>query len=211
MVGATGTLLLIMACSVIIGCDRGGPVTTPERTAGAGGSGGESESAPECHRDHHCDRYLRCIEGECAVPPAITGEVTESTPRATFNSPDGEELASFYLELAVSRQEQRRGLMYREEMRDDWGMLFIYPSDRELSFWMRNTLIELDMIFIDGEGVVVGIVERAEPLTETPRSVDGLSRYVLEINGGLAGEVGIQAGSRMKLFDVDPTHQPTAQ
>ena len=65
------------------------------------------------------------------------------------------------------------GLMFREQMGDDEGMLFIFPTERHNSFWMRNTLLPLDMFFIDSAWNVVGVVENAEPLTESPRAVDG--------------------------------------
>lgn len=197
-------VFLLLALALVACQSADAPAETP-RVASSGGE--PLPDGPECRSDSQCQGYLRCIDGGCAVPPAITGDVREDTPVARFVHPDGSEV-SFYLELAVRRSEQARGLMFREEMRDDWGMLFIYNRDQSLSFWMRNTLIELDMIFISSAGEVVGIVERAEPLTETPRTVDAPARYVLEVNGGLASERGVVVGSKMSLEHVDEAHQP---
>ncbi len=100
------------------------------------------------------------------------------------------------VELARTREEQARGLMFRERIGRDEGMLFVFPEEGEHAFWMKNTLIPLDMIFIDGLGTVSGVVPRAEPRTETPRS-GGRCRYVLEVAGGWADEHGVKAGDKV--------------
>ena len=82
-------------------------------------------------------------------------------------------------------------------------MIFVFDGEEERSFWMKNTLIPLDMIFIDGLGRVVGLVERAEPLTETPRR-GAPSTYVLEVAGGWAGEHGVRVGDRVALQGLAP-------
>lgn len=182
---------------------------------GAGGlccaTGGANEDdhsgEHSCEDDGDCPSYYRCIEAICSEPPAMTGQRDEDTPVAEFTDGD-ETIAQFYLELAVTEQQQRRGLMYRPRMRSEWGMLFVYERDQPLAFWMKNTYIELDMIFIDSRGEVVGVVQRAEPQTETRRSVGSPARYVLEVNGGLAAELGIEPGVEMRLENVDERHQP---
>lgn len=78
-------------------------------------------------------------------------------------------------------------------------MLFIFPNEEVQSFWMRNTLIPLDMIFINEQGVVVGIVENAEPKTLTSRSVGIPGKYVLEVPGGWSAKVGLKAGAKAEL------------
>ena len=106
--------------------------------------------------------------------------------------------ARFSVEIADEPQERAIGLMNRESLPQSAGMLFIYEKPQALSFWMRNTLIELDMLFIDPRGVVQYIHNRAQPLDETPIfGGDGLIA-VLEINGGLAARMGIGPGSEIK-------------
>lgn len=172
------------------------------------GSSQPRHDEAECEIDADCDSYYRCIDDECAVPPAMTGETDDQTPVATFQDRQGDEIASFYLELAVTEQEQSRGLMHRPEIEPDWGMLFVYDDEKLLSFWMKNTLISLDMIFVGADGRVVGIVEEAEPETTDSRGVGEPARYVLEVNGGLAAEHGIEPGAVMRLENVEQSHQP---
>ncbi|MDA8586597.1 DUF192 domain-containing protein [Rhodobacteraceae bacterium] len=106
--------------------------------------------------------------------------------------------ARFTVELADDQAERSQGLMHRESMPRSAGMLFAYENPRPVSFWMRNTLIPLDMIFMDKNGVVKRVHENAIPLDET--SIDGGHgiQYVLEINGGLASRLGIAEGSELR-------------
>jgi uncharacterized membrane protein (UPF0127 family) len=160
-----------------------------------------------CQVDTECPLYLRCAAQTCQVPPAVDGQgATDSTPVAVLLGAQGE--GQFYLELAISSEEQQRGLMHRPRMSDQWGMLFIYDRQRQLSFWMENTLIPLDMVFINDAGLVVGVVPMAEPLTRTSRRVEGESRYVLELNGGLAARFGIQAGTRVRFAHLEERYMP---
>jgi uncharacterized membrane protein (UPF0127 family) len=107
------------------------------------------------------------------------------------------------VELAVTADEQRRGLMERQRLEPGWGMLFLNQRPRQLTFWMHNTYIPLDMIFITAERRVLGVVERAEPLTDDPRSVPGDSQYVLEVPGGFAADHRIGPGTRVSFVDID--------
>lgn len=123
---------------------------------------------------------------------------SESSPKVQILSSDtGEELAVFQVEIADEPAEQARGLMYRQEMGKNQGMLFIFPSDRQGSFWMKNTLISLDIIFITADKKILNIVAEAEPQTTTPRSPEGYYRYVLEINGGLSETLGLAPGDQV--------------
>ena len=78
-------------------------------------------------------------------------------------------------------------------------MIFIFPVESEQSFWMKNTPIPLDMIFINRDRKIVGIVEQATPFSLDPRSVGAPSQYVLEIGGGLAKRNGIEAGDGVRF------------
>ena len=117
--------------------------------------------------------------------------------------PEGRPEVSVRVELARSGQERAQGLMFREHLDADAGMLFLYDGETIRRFWMRNTLIPLDMIFIAGDLRVAGVVENAEPQTDTPREVDQPSQYVLEVNGGFAAEYGITAGTPVELRNIE--------
>jgi uncharacterized protein len=106
------------------------------------------------------------------------------------------------VEIARTDPERARGLMNRASLAEDAGMLFLFDESEEHGFWMKNTLIPLDMIFIDEEGRVVGIVERAEPRSERSRTVGRPSRYVLEVNGGWSKAHGVAAGDRVRFESV---------
>jgi uncharacterized membrane protein (UPF0127 family) len=106
------------------------------------------------------------------------------------------------VEIARTEQQRMKGLMDRESLPADAGMLFIFDETSVQSFWMKNTLIPLDMLFIDDEGRIVGIVESAEPRTLTPRTVGKPSRYVLEVNGGWSRANGVRAGDRVRFEGV---------
>jgi uncharacterized membrane protein (UPF0127 family) len=101
------------------------------------------------------------------------------------------------IEVADDDSERQKGLMYRESLDYNSGMLFIFPDEKARSFWMRNTLIYLDMIFIDSSGKIVDIIENAEPCKEDPcRTYDSKypAKYVLETNAGYAKEKNIAIG-----------------
>lgn len=107
--------------------------------------------------------------------------------------------AAVEVEIAVTPDETQRGLMWRRELPAGKGMLFIFDEEQDHSFWMKNTLIPLDMIYIGADLRVAGVVENAEPRTLTGRSVGRPSRYVLEVPGGWAAKAGVRAGGKVKL------------
>ena len=107
------------------------------------------------------------------------------------------------VELARTDAQRARGLMFRTELAPDAGMLFLFDETADHAFWMKNTLIPLDMLFIGDDGRIVGIVARAAPGDLTPRSAGGPSRYVLEVNGGWAEAHGVSPGDRVHFEGVD--------
>jgi uncharacterized protein len=114
--------------------------------------------------------------------------------------PDGSEGCRFDIEVAVSPEEIGRGLMFRDHLPENSGMLFIFSNDETRHFWMKNTLIPLDMVFIDSSLRVVTVHARAKPRDEKVISSKEKARYVLEVNGGKAGRCGIVPGSRVELL-----------
>jgi len=106
------------------------------------------------------------------------------------------------VELARTDAERARGLMHRTALAPDAGMLFLFDESAEHAFWMKNTLIPLDMIFIAEDGRIAGIVARAIPGDLSPRSAGGPSRYVLEVNGGWAEAHGVGPGDRVRFENV---------
>lgn len=106
--------------------------------------------------------------------------------------------ARFSVEVADDASERSQGLMHRESMPRSAGMLFVYEHPQRVAFWMRNTLIPLDMIFLDQTGTVMRVHENAIPLDETAIPGGDNIQYVLEINGGLTTLFGIEEGTELR-------------
>lgn len=145
-----------------------------------------------------CGTTDRCIEGHCGLPPTTTGQTNSETGRLVFEI-DGAE-RPFHVELVDAPFETTRGMMCRRSMQPNWGMLFFMSSTRVQSFWMFNTLIPLDLVFLDEAWQVVGVVERAEPLSRRARTVGVPSRYVLELKGGEAARAGLRVGASARFY-----------
>ncbi|RFC62984.1 DUF192 domain-containing protein [Fulvimarina endophytica] len=110
-------------------------------------------------------------------------------------------------EIADTDEERRTGLMFREEMAPDHGMLFDFGDSREVTMWMENTLIPLDMLFIEEDGTILSIKRNAEPLSRAVIPSGGPVRYVLELNGGAAKRLGIEPGDRVEHELIAPSGQ----
>ncbi|HEX2655603.1 MAG TPA: DUF192 domain-containing protein [Xanthobacteraceae bacterium] len=104
---------------------------------------------------------------------------------------------SFSVELAVTPDERSRGLMYRKELPEGRGMLFDFEREQEISMWMQNTYISLDMIFIGRNGRILRIAENTEPLSTKIISSGPPALAVLEVIGGTAKKLGIRPGDRV--------------
>lgn len=101
------------------------------------------------------------------------------------------------LENAKTPDELNRGLMFRNHLPENNGMLFSYEHMDNHSFWMKNTLIPLDMIFVDHKDIVVGVIENAVPNTLTPRQIQSSSCHVIETNGGWAKKNNVKKGTKI--------------
>jgi hypothetical protein len=120
----------------------------------------------------------------------------------------------FDAELAVTEEERARGLMHRASLPPDRGMLFVFPEEARHSFWMKNTRIELDIIFIGADRRIVGIARRARPCTADPCETfapDVPAGYALEIAGGLSAAHGFAAGDRVEFEGTTaPSRRPVS-
>lgn len=147
----------------------------------------------------------------CRASPSslAAADAPAAAPRVIVESPSGRS-ASVRVEVARTDPERERGLMFRRELGADDGMLFVFPESSDHVFWMKNTFVALDMIFLSvddedgggGVGVVVGIVANAEPMTTTPRGVGVPSRFVLEVNGGWSATHGLARGDRVRFEGI---------
>lgn len=103
----------------------------------------------------------------------------------------------FSVEMATTEEEKTTGLMYRKELADGKGMLFDFSPEQEVSMWMKNTYISLDMIFIRADGRILRIAQNTEPLSTRIIPSGGLAKGVLEVIAGTAQKYGIKPGDRV--------------
>lgn len=121
----------------------------------------------------------------------------EPTAWVQLRAADGR-VSNFAVEIADTPEERSLGLMHRPDMAAEAGMLFIFAESRPRSFWMRNTMISLDIIYFDSQGRFVSVQRRARPLDETPLPSAGPAQFVLEINGGLGALIGVGPGMELR-------------
>ena len=138
----------------------------------------------------------RVMRAAVAAALALAG-CRDRGPVAVIRGPGG--VVEVSLEVAATPAERERGLMYRSSLAEGRGMLFVFDQDGNHTFWMRNTLIPLDMLFIARDGTVVGIHANATPLSTANIAVGKPSRYVLEVPGGWTARHGIAVGARVEL------------
>jgi uncharacterized membrane protein (UPF0127 family) len=143
------------------------------------------------------------------APPVVQGDVTAedyempALPRARVVLTDaygGKHPVDS--EVAATPEARTRGLMWRTQLAAGAGMLFIFPRQQPLTFWMKNTLIPLDMIFFDEALTIVGIEESAVPRTLSSRGPGAPAKYVLEVPGGWSARVGLRPGLKVELLGV---------
>ena len=137
------------------------------------------------------------LSAQTLSAPAV--ELPDGTPEITFpavamvmTTPVGE--FPMFLELALTREQTMRGLMFRPELPDDYGMLFVFADDSPRSFWMENTLSPLDIVYIRSDGVIDSI-QQGTPLSREGLPSDGPAKFVLEVRQGLADQYGLVPGA----------------
>ncbi|MGI5829914.1 MAG: DUF192 domain-containing protein [Bradymonadia bacterium] len=153
-----------------------------------------------CSTKRSCYPPLTCNDKRCGIPPSISNKPNAETPSLKFTDSDGVQ-RSIHVEIAKSSWERELGLMFRKYIHPDWGMLFIFESEDYRSFWMQNTYIPLDMVYIRANGTVTNIIEDAAPLRSELRypSTDK-AKYVLELASGGAKRLGISVKTVFSEF-----------
>ena len=139
-------------------------------------------------------RVLLFLAMMLAAAPAFAAAA--KTERLVVETAAGEH--AFDVEVVREEKKRNRGLMYRKKLAADAGMLFDYDPPQEVAFWMKNTLIPLDIIFIGVDGRIITIAAMTTPLSLDPIPSDGVARGVLEIKGGRAEKLGIKVGDRVR-------------
>lgn len=146
--------------------------------------------------------------GSASVEEPDTGPVRSDPPpgppATVVFQPIGKPEVRLTVEMARTARQIQRGLMYRKFLPPDGGMIFLFRKTTVQSFWMKNTLIPLDMIFVTADLSVAGVVENAEPQTTRSRTVGKPSLYVIETNGGWTKEHGVVAGVPVKFENIPP-------
>ncbi len=124
----------------------------------------------------------------------LTVSACANEPRVVLHTSGGD--VPVTVEVAATPAQQSLGLMYRKDLGASAGMLFVFDTTVEHSFWMKNTPLPLDMIFLGEDRTIVGIVKNTVPFTTTSRSVGVPSRYVLEVNAGFSDKHGVKTGDQ---------------
>ncbi|MGE0287721.1 MAG: DUF192 domain-containing protein [Bradyrhizobium sp.] len=132
-----------------------------------------------------------------AVFAALTAPPARAASFGTLEIATRNGVHIFSVEMATTEEEKQKGLMYRRELADGKGMLFDFSPEQQISMWMKNTYISLDMIFIRADGRILRIAENTEPESTRVISSGGLARAVLEVPAGTAQKYGIAPGDRV--------------
>ena len=135
--------------------------------------------------------------------PVVQGAAMElPVDAAPLTFEVGGETVAFEIEIADTPERRARGLMFRKDLPKDRGMLFVFAETRQVSFWMQNTPLPLDLVFIGDDGVVIDTLQ-GEPFSTASIGPSGSSRFVLELHAGTADDVGIVAGTRLHHPIID--------
>lgn len=155
-----------------------------------------------------CERGAKHDDAMIVQAPVHADAAPKHGAKVAMSTPNGE--ASVDVEVVATEPKIERGLMFRQHLPPDEGMLFLMTVEKDWTFWMRNTLIPLDMIFIKRDMTIAGIVENAEPRTETMRQVGVPSVFVLEVNGGWTAAHHVVANAKVR-FDGVAVREPPAK
>jgi uncharacterized membrane protein (UPF0127 family) len=211
--------VLVLLVTAAVGCDRAAPepvaATATAKSEGNATSGTSGTGAPTAAATGEsppskaaCVRPLAktppppptySVDPKCPIDPAGGAPMV---PVGHVGFPESKEAPALEVELMLTDPHQERGLMYRKKLADNKGMLFVWKQPSIHTFWMHNTCIPLDMLFIDRDGYIAGIVENAPTLNDDGRSIDCPVTYVLEVNAGWSRRHGVAPGQQVKIDGV---------
>ncbi len=140
-----------------------------------------------------------CSQSKQVVPKKKSNEYVFRKDARVYVLKNKDTVAVFDTEIADDEYERETGLMYRKSMKENQAMLFVFDDEDVRFFYMKNTYIPLDIVYIGADSVIVSIAKQARPLDETPLSSHYPARFVLEIKGGLADQKGIARGDRIVI------------
>ncbi len=147
---------------------------------------------------------LAVVMWDGGAPPVSGGEAVEFTRAEVLITTAGGEELRFDVEVARTPAQRAQGLMFRTALAPDAGMLFIYDPPSEVSMWMRNTILSLDMLFIAADGRITRIAANTTPMSEATIESRGPVSAVLELLAGSAKRLGIRPGNRIDLTPFAP-------
>jgi uncharacterized membrane protein (UPF0127 family) len=145
-----------------------------------------------------------------ASPPDRAPALFPALRQATITATTATGAHEFSVWIAADARSRERGLMYVRELPPGSGMLFLFEFPQPLAFWMKNTYLSLDLVFIGGDGRVLNVVENAKPLSLDPIESDGDAIAVLEVVAGTARRLDLKAGNRVELPGLRTTGKPLA-
>ncbi|SKB58964.1 hypothetical protein SAMN05660776_1944 [Salegentibacter holothuriorum] len=145
-----------------------------------------------------------CKDDNTTETTIETEEITFTKEgEATLLKPNGDTIKQIDIEIADNSYERETGLMYRESMEDEQGMLFIYNNEAPRAFYMKNTYIALDIIYFASDSTAVSFQKNAQPQDETSLPSGEPAQFILEINAGLADDWNIEVGDKIDFERID--------
>ncbi len=193
ILSAVATLIFLFAAGCGGGTEALSPENSPSGNSQSEGSGPGETGKTTAGPSGDCSETPLAEE----APDGLEAPLSGIEP-LTINASGGEDV-EIGVETASDAAERAQGLMFRESLGEECGMIFVYDGEqRQLSFWMRNTLVPLSVAYIDSEGSIVSIHDM-EPLDETSVPSEGPAQYALEVNQGFFEENGVEAGDTVEL------------
>lgn len=172
----------------------------------ATGCSKDADPASENALVHTTDTPVTATQPQHPKPTAETPAKPKLATAVIFETKDGDKRVE--LEVVSTPARIQRGLMHRQHLAPDRGMIFVFGGDRIRSFWMKNTLIPLDMLFVTKDLVVAGVERDTVPLSLESRSIGIPTRYVIEVNGGWTAKNGVDAGTKIRLEEMPKIANP---